>query len=107
VPLAEKELGYQAGFQERKSTTDQIFSLRQILKKTYEYNIETHYLFVVFMAAYDTVKRSQLYEAMEEFGILRKLIRMTKITMMDSMMQVRVQSTLSQPSQSPLSLIMG
>jgi hypothetical protein len=45
---------------------------------------------VDFKAAYDTVKRSQLYEAMEEFGISRKLIRMTKITMMDSVMQVWV-----------------
>jgi hypothetical protein len=38
-----------------------------------------------------------MYEATEEFGILSKLIRMTKITMMGSMMQVRVQTILSGP----------
>jgi hypothetical protein len=47
-------------------------------------------LFVNFKVAYDSVKRSRLYEAMEEFGIPWKLIRMTKMTMM----QVRVQSFL-------------
>jgi sorting nexin-29 len=57
LPLVEKKLGgYQAGFREGKSTTDQIFSLRKILEKTYEYNIETYHLFVDFNAAHDSVK---------------------------------------------------
>jgi hypothetical protein len=52
LSFVKKELGsYKAGFWGGKSTIDQIFSLRQILEKTYEYNIETHHLFVDFRAA--------------------------------------------------------
>jgi Reverse transcriptase (RNA-dependent DNA polymerase) len=43
---------YQAGFQSGKSTTDQLFALRQILEKGNEYNISTHHLFIDFKAAY-------------------------------------------------------
>jgi hypothetical protein len=31
------------GFQSGKSTTDQLFALRQILEKSNEYNIQTHH----------------------------------------------------------------
>jgi hypothetical protein len=39
---------YQAGFQSGKSTTDQLFALRQILEKCNEFNITTHHLFIDF-----------------------------------------------------------
>jgi hypothetical protein len=42
---------YQAGFQSGKSTTDQLFALRQILEKCNEFNIKTHHLFRDFKAA--------------------------------------------------------
>jgi hypothetical protein len=45
---------YQAGFQTGKSTTDQLFALRQILEKCNEFNITTHHQFIDFKAAYDT-----------------------------------------------------
>jgi hypothetical protein len=37
---------YQAGFQSGKSTTDQLFALRQMLEKCNEFNITTHHLFI-------------------------------------------------------------
>jgi hypothetical protein len=52
---------YQAGFQSGKSTTDQLFALRQILEKCNEFNITTHHLFIDFKAAYDTVIRNEVY----------------------------------------------
>jgi hypothetical protein len=42
---------YQTGFQSGKSTTDQLFALRQILEKCNEFNITTHHLFIDFEAA--------------------------------------------------------
>jgi hypothetical protein len=67
------------------------------LGKTYEYNIKTHHLFVDFRAAYNSVKRGQLYRAMEDLEILQKLIKITKITMKDSVTQNSIQSSLSEP----------
>jgi hypothetical protein len=50
---------YQAGFKSGKSTTDQLFALRQILEKCNEFNITTHHLFKDFKAAYDTIIRNE------------------------------------------------
>jgi hypothetical protein len=52
---------YQVGFQSGKSTTDQLFALRQILKKCSEFNITTHHLFKDFKAAYETIIRNEVY----------------------------------------------
>ena len=37
---------YQAVFTGSRATTDQIFSLRQILEKCREYNLPTHHIFI-------------------------------------------------------------
>ena len=82
APFAENIIGnYQCGFRKNRSTTNQIFTLRQILEKTKEFCIETHNLFIDFKSAYDTIKSDQLYNARSEFNILNKLIRLTRMTM--------------------------
>jgi len=69
-PFAENIIGnYQCGFRKNRSTTNQIFMLRQILEKTKEFGIETQHLFIDLKSAYDTIKRDQLYNAMSEFNI--------------------------------------
>jgi len=81
--------------EKNSSTTKQIFTLRQILKKTKEFGIETHHLFIYFKSAYDTIKRDQLYNAKSEFNIPNKLIRLTRMTMDNTKSQARIQSDLS------------
>ena len=95
--FAENIIGnYQCGFR-KTFTTNQIFTLRQILEKTKEFGIETHDLFIDFKSAYDTVSREQLYNAMSEFNIPNKLIRLTWMTMEHTKSQDRIQSDLSDP----------
>ena len=72
---------YQCGFRPGKSTTDQIFTLRQILEKTHEKQIDTYHLFVDYKAAFDSPIREKLYEAMSELGIPTKLIRLCRMTL--------------------------
>jgi len=61
--LAESILGeYQSGFRKGRSTTDQIFVMKQILEKCGEYEIETHQIYVDFQQAYDSIKREKLME---------------------------------------------
>jgi Reverse transcriptase (RNA-dependent DNA polymerase) len=72
---------YQAGFQSGKSTTDQLFALRQILEKGNEHNIPTHHLFIDLKAAYDTIIRNEVYVSMLELDFPTKLIRLTKATL--------------------------
>jgi hypothetical protein len=72
---------YEAGFQSGKSTADQLCALRQILKKWNEFNITTHYLFIDFIAAYDTIIRNEVYVSMSELNFPTELISLTKATL--------------------------
>jgi sorting nexin-29 len=77
--FAENIIGnYQCGFRKNRSTTNKIFTLRQILEKAKEFDSETHNLFIDFTSRYDTIKRDQLYSAMSEFNIPNKLIKLTR-----------------------------
>ena len=91
APRMEEVVGeYQGGFRKGRSTTDQIFTLKQIIEKGYEYGVTLHNLFIDFKQAYDTVKRNALYEALEDLGIPKKLIRMVKMTMANSRNVVKI-----------------
>ena len=96
-PYMESTVGeYQSGFRVGRSTTDQLFNIRQILEKCKEYNIETHHLFVDFKAAYDSVIRNKLWRLMEEFGIPNKLISLTKLTLNGANSRVRIRNKMSE-----------
>lgn len=88
---------YQCGFRPGKSTTDQIFTLRQILEKTHEKQIDTYHLFVDYKAAFDSPIRSKVFQAMSEFGIPAKLIRLCKMTLTDTRSSVKIGKNLSEP----------
>ena len=88
---------YQCGFRPGKSTTDQIFTLRQILEKTHEKQIDTYHLFVDYKAAFDSPIREKLYEAMSELGIPTKLIRLCRMTLNNTRSSVKVGKELTDP----------
>jgi sorting nexin-29 len=60
---------YQCGFRRGRSTTDQIFGLRMILDKSYEYNVDIHQLYIDYKQVYDSINRDQLIEIIKEFEI--------------------------------------
>jgi hypothetical protein len=69
---------------------DQIFYIRQILEKKWEYNGTMHQLFIDFKKAYDTVKTEILYNILLEFGIPQKLVRLIKMCLNETYNKVRV-----------------
>jgi hypothetical protein len=62
-----------------RSITDQIFCIRQMLEKKWEFNETVHQLFVDFKKAYDSVKWEILYNILIEFGMPMKPVRLIKI----------------------------
>lgn len=95
-PFAEAFLSeYQAGFRRQRSTSDQLFSIRQIVQKSYEMNVETLHLFIDFKAAYDSIDREGLWNIMAESHFPHKMIRLLKATLSRVMCSVKVQGTTS------------
>jgi hypothetical protein len=63
TPHVNKVIGHhQCGFRRNRSTMDQIFYIRQILEKKWEYNGMMHQLFIDLKKAYDSVKGEVLYD---------------------------------------------
>jgi hypothetical protein len=78
-PYADEIIGdHQCGFRRKRSTTDQIFYIQQILEEKREYNVTVHQLFIDFRKAYDSVRKEVLYKILTEFGIPRKLVGLIK-----------------------------
>jgi hypothetical protein len=86
---------HQCGFRRNKLTTDQIFCIRQILEKKWEYNETVHQLFIDFRKAYDSVRREVLYNILIEFGVPMKLVRLIKMCLNETYSEVRITKHLS------------
>ncbi|GFT89831.1 putative endonuclease-reverse transcriptase [Trichonephila clavipes] len=88
---------YKNGFRKGRSTTEQIFNIRHILKKTRTFGIDTHHVFMDFKTHYDCVNRKALIVVMEEFKIPYKLLRLISLTLSETKIIVKVQNDLSDP----------
>jgi sorting nexin-29 len=58
-----------------RSTTDAVFTLKQIIEKRREFNKETHIAFIDFEKAFDNVNRRILWNIMEKERIPKTLNR--------------------------------
>jgi sorting nexin-29 len=91
TPHADEIIGkHQCVFRHNRSTTDEIFSIRQILEKKWEYNGTVHQLFIDYKKAYDSVRREVLYKILIEFRIPRKLVRLIQICLNETYTTVRI-----------------
>ncbi|XP_025421560.1 uncharacterized protein LOC112691510 [Sipha flava] len=78
-PIAEEIIGdYQGGFKPNRSTTDQIFVIRQTLQKMWEFNKDVYILFVDFKKAYDSIHRASLINILREFKFPKKLVNLVE-----------------------------
>ncbi|KAJ4427400.1 hypothetical protein ANN_25021 [Periplaneta americana] len=96
TPYVDEIIGdHQCGFRRNRSTIDQIFCIRQIMEKKWEYKDTVHQLFIDFKKAYDSVKREVLYDILIEFGIPKKLVRLIKMCLSETYSRVRIGQFLS------------
>jgi hypothetical protein len=86
---------YQCGFQPHRSTTDQIFIIRQMMEKFYEHERDVQMIFIDFKQAFDSLCRDELYKALKEMNVPEKLIRLVKMTMENNKVRVKIENKLS------------
>jgi len=88
---------YQAGFRRGRSTTDQVFTLQQILTNSYEFNIPTHTCFIDLKKAYDTVNRTALWRVLQKTTLSHKVLRLLENLHTNTHASVRAYGQLSDP----------
>ncbi|KAJ4450575.1 hypothetical protein ANN_02002 [Periplaneta americana] len=66
-----------------------------IMEKKWEYKGTLHQLFIDLKKAYDSVKREVLHDILIEFGIPKKLVRLTKMCLSETYSRVRIGQFLS------------
>jgi hypothetical protein len=98
---------YQNGFRNGRSVIGNIFALKIINEKLWEYNHSVQYLFIDFQKAYDSIHRDTLWECMEEFKIPTELINMYKTCVEETRSAVRIEGTLSSFFESKTGLKQG
>jgi len=91
VDIIETKLGdYQSGFRPNRSTIDNIFMIRQIAEKCYEYNIDIHNIFIDYTHAFDLIKRNKILDSLTQNKMPPKLIRLVKLTLENTTTKVKV-----------------
>jgi hypothetical protein len=68
----------QCGFRPGRGTVDQIWSARQIVERSIEYESSAYLGFVDLTKAYDSVDRSALLSVLSHYGVPRHLIDMVR-----------------------------
>ena len=64
----------QCGFRSGRITADQIFTLKQIFEKSWEYGKNLYACFVDLEEAYDRGPREKLWKVLQEYGVNGQLL---------------------------------
>ena len=86
----------QAGFTFGRSTTEQIFAIRQIIEKSKEFNKSTYIAFIDFKAAFDPVSRDSLWKILQICGVPQELSFLVRQLYTYTRSAVRLASSLSE-----------
>ena len=85
----------QAGFRRGKSCIDHIFTLRQILEQSTEWNSTIYIAFIDFEKPFDSLHRESLWRILRHYGIPQKMVNVIKILYIDIQCQVACTSRMT------------
>nr|KAG5701644.1 hypothetical protein BaRGS_019333 [Batillaria attramentaria] len=85
----------QTGFRPEKSCSDHIFTLRQILEQSNEWNAPLYVNFVDMEKAFDSIHRESLWKILRHYGVPQKIVNVIKMLYGDFSSRVINNNTLS------------
>ena len=68
----------QCGFRKARSCTDMIFTVRQLVEKSWEHKSKSFLSFIDLRKAYDSVPRTAMWLALEKLGVPQKTIQLIR-----------------------------
>ena len=86
----------QCGFRANRSCIDQIFTLRNILERAYEWRQPIITNFIDFEKAFDSIDHDSLWQIMAMYGIPKKIINIVKEMYTDAQYMIKMKNTLTQ-----------
>ena len=93
--LGDKLREEQTGFRPGKSCSDHIFTLRQILEQSNEWNAPLYANFVDMEKAFDSIHRESLWKILRHYGVPQKIVNVVKMLYGDFSSRVINNNTLS------------
>jgi sorting nexin-29 len=86
---------YQCGFRCGRSIVEQIFIIRQLMEKCFEFNNHLHISFVDYKKAFDNINRTELLNAMGSYGIPNRPFRLIDMTIKDIDAKITIDGNVS------------
>ena len=87
----------QAGFRARRSCTDHIVTLRNIIEQSQEFNTKLYAVFIDFERAFDSLDRNLMWKILETYGIPNKFIKIIKSLYKGYAVHIEHNGKLSEP----------
>ena len=97
----------QCNFRLGRSTTDQIFTLKQIFEESWEYGKDLFTCFVDLEKSYDRFPRDKLWKVLREYGVDGQLLRAIKSFYCRPEVCVRVNGKQSKPFHVGIGILQG
>ena len=85
----------QAGFRKERSCTEQIVTLRIILKQSAEWNTPLYINFVDFEKAFDSLDSDSLWKLLRHYGVPDKIVKIIRNSYKGRTCRVELQGQLS------------
>ena len=86
----------QNGFRGGRSCIDAAYTVKLLMEKRVEFNLETHFCFIDFEKAYDRVEREKLFEILRERKIPSSIIQIIKTMYDGTIIRVRLENEMSE-----------
>src|SRR5215469_16768097 len=97
----------QNGFRKGRSCTDSTFCLNLLIEKRWEFNLETHLLFIDYEKAFDNIQRQILFNILKSRHIPDTLLKAREDIYTQNKISIRFNNKLSKPAEINKAVLQG